>query len=177
MKKEDVNLDLSGVVSPGLAPSQEEATVEDGQVAASAEDSEDAEDKGAQTPHSQAPLGPFETASGSDANPAVYTSTMPTLDDESEDDDYVSRDAIEARLTGKSNFGPGYQKDDVERITTKTAEMTVTEDNPPAKKIGMAKAKKQKKAARQAAAKEEGHPRLIEREAGFGIAHKREAQG
>ncbi|KAJ8120927.1 hypothetical protein O1611_g10234 [Lasiodiplodia mahajangana] len=149
MKKEDANFDLSGAVESGPASSRE---VEEDQGIA------DAEDEGAQTPHSQGSGSSLEVASQSDANPTVPNSTMPDSETESEDDDYASRDAVEARLTGKSDFRPSEQGDDVERIITKTADMTVEEDKPPAKKIGMAKAKKQKKAARLAAAEQAGHP-------------------
>ncbi|KAI0875350.1 DnaJ domain-containing protein [Hypoxylon argillaceum] len=158
MKKEDANLDLGGAVDldPGPASSRKEAAVRDAHGVADAEDAE--EDAGTRTPHSQGSSGPLEAASGSDANPAVSNSTVPNSDAESEDDDYASRDAVEARLTGKSDVVTGDQGDDMEGITTKTADMVVEEDKPPSKKIGMAKAKKQKKAARQAAAEQEGHP-------------------
>ncbi|KAI0098812.1 DnaJ domain-containing protein [Nemania sp. FL0031] len=156
MKKEDANFDLSEAVKSDPASPQEEAVVEEEEDRGVA----DAEDEGTRTPHSQRSSGSPEAASRSNANPAVSNSVMPNSDAESEDDDYASRDAVEARLIGKSDSTPSDQGDGVEGIASKTADMTVEEDKPPAKKIGMAKAKKQKKAARQAAAEQEGHPCL-----------------
>ncbi|KAI1430938.1 DnaJ domain-containing protein [Xylaria sp. CBS 124048] len=93
---------------------------------------------------------------GADADLAIPTSTLPQSDAETGDDDYTSRDAVEARLVGRQG-PPDDNGDEVEEMTAKTAKITV-ESSPPARKIGMAKAKKQKKAARQAAAEQEGHP-------------------
>ncbi|KAI1130201.1 DnaJ domain-containing protein [Nemania abortiva] len=154
MKKEDANFDLGGDVKPGPASSPRETATEEGQGAAGTRVER------TRTPRSQGSSSSLEAASRSDANPAVSNSTIPSSSAESEDDDYASRDAVEARLTGISHSAPGNQGDDAERIATQTADMTFEEYKPPAKKIGMAKAKKQKRAARQASAEQEGHPCL-----------------
>jgi DnaJ family protein A protein 5 len=151
MRKEDANFDLAEEVKPSPDPSEgpqaEAAAIEDG-VAVNAEDHDTT-----QTPPSQQSRSPLEAASSKDPDPPVSISTMPHSRTDSEDDDYASRDAVEARLTGKSDG------DDVEEVTTKTAKIMV-ENTAPTKKIGMAKAKKQKKAAaaRQAVAQQDGHP-------------------
>ncbi|GAW17897.1 hypothetical protein ANO14919_073650 [Xylariales sp. No.14919] len=138
MRKEDTTFDLSEAAKPD---SEEDR----GAV--------DAENDGPQTPRSRGSSNPPEATSHIGAGPGI-----PHSDAESGDDDYASRDAVEARLTGVSD--PSLRdEDDVEGVTSKTAEMAVG-DKPPGKKIGMAKAKKQKKAARQAAAEQEGHPCL-----------------
>ncbi|KAI1751137.1 DnaJ domain-containing protein [Xylaria castorea] len=144
MRKEDANLELGGEVKPGPDSHREGAVIRDDHGVVNAQDD------GTRSPHS---------ASHTGADPSVSDSTMANSDAESEDDDYASRHAVETRLTGKSELLPGDEGDDVEEATTKTANMTV-EANPPAKRIGMAKAKKQKKAARQAAAEQAGHPCL-----------------
>ncbi|KAI3319962.1 DnaJ domain-containing protein [Xylariaceae sp. AK1471] len=153
MKKEDANFDLSEKAKPdpvySESPQAEEAVMKD-------KDAVNAEGDDTQTPPSQGSSGSFEAACRTDADPPVSISTMPSSDADSEDDDYASRDTVEARLTGKSDVLPGGNVDDIEEVTTKTAEITV-ENDAPAKKIGMAKAKKQKKAARQTAAEQEGH--------------------
>ncbi|KAI0453987.1 DnaJ domain-containing protein [Xylaria acuta] len=148
MRKEDANFDLGGEME-GAAIAEHHSVV----------DAQDDDARSPRSPRSQGSSGPLNGASRTYADPTVSSSTMANSDAESEDDDYASRDAIEARLAGKSELLPGDGGDDVEEATTKTANMTV-EDNPPAKKLGMAKAKKQKKAARQAAAEQSGHPCL-----------------
>ncbi|KAI8950174.1 DnaJ domain-containing protein [Xylaria longipes] len=155
MKKEDTNFDLGGEVKPGPdSPWDGTAIGEDRSVV-------DAPDEGTRSPRSQASSGPLDGASRADAGPTVSNYTMANSDaeGEGEDDDYALRDAVEARLAGKSELSLGDEDDDIKEATTKTANMTVR-DNPPVKKIGMAKAKKQKKAARQAAAEQAGHPCL-----------------
>ncbi|KAI0550890.1 DnaJ domain-containing protein [Xylaria curta] len=140
MRKEDANFDLSRDVESGPDAHQDEVVKgDDHNVVKAQEDN-------TRSQHS---------ASHTDAEP---DSTAANSDAESEDDDYASRDAVEARLTGISEPLPGDEggDDDVEDATAKTANMKV-EDDPPTKKIGMAKAKKLKKAARQAAAEQAGH--------------------
>ncbi|KAI3339384.1 DnaJ domain-containing protein [Ustulina deusta] len=146
MRKEDTNFDLGEAIKPnsGSLQKEEEAVEEDSTAV-------DVENDNTGTPPSQGSSSP------PNADLAKSNSTTHVSDAENEeDDDYASRDAVEARLTGKSDF---LHQTAVEGLSIKTAEMTV-EDNLPEKKIGMAKAKKQKKAARQAAAEQEGHPCL-----------------
>ncbi|KAF2971970.1 hypothetical protein GQX73_g1571 [Xylaria multiplex] len=137
MKKDDATFDLSETPKRGSDPTREETVAE--------EDRSDENDSAQALPSRGSGS---EAASHTDANP-----TIPNSDTESGDDDYASRDAVEARLSDPLSR----DEKDIEGITAKTAEIEVG-DNPPAKKIGMAKLKKQKKAARQAAAEQEGHP-------------------
>ncbi|KAI0467234.1 DnaJ domain-containing protein [Xylaria cf. heliscus] len=152
MKKEDTNIVLCGEVKPysdspkGVTMAEDHAVVH-------------AQDDDRQSSRSRGPSGPLDGASRTDAGPTTSHSTMANSDAESEDDDYASRDAVEARLAGKSDMLPGDEGDDVKGMTTEATKMTI-ENNPPVKKIGMAKAKKQKKAARQAAVEQAGHPCL-----------------
>lgn len=151
MKKEDANFDLGGPPKPTSDSLREKTAGEEDRSAA------DAEDTGIRTSRLQGSDSPLEAASRSDDNPAAPDSTLPNSATESDDDEYALRDAVEARLGGKLVSAPDEEGDRIEGITTKAAEITV-EDNPPTKKLGMAKAKKQKKAARQAAAEQQGHP-------------------
>ncbi|KAI1190426.1 DnaJ domain-containing protein [Nemania serpens] len=153
MKKEDANFDLGGPPKPTSDSLREKTAGEEDRSAA------DAEDTGIRTSRLQGSDSPLEAASRSDDNPAAPDSTLPNSATESDDDEYALRDAVEARLGGKLVSAPDEEGDRIEGITTKAAEITV-EDNPPTKKLGMAKAKKQKKAARQAAAEQQGHPCL-----------------
>ncbi|KAI1181046.1 DnaJ domain-containing protein [Nemania sp. FL0916] len=155
MRKEDASLNLDEPINPGPESSKKEAGAEDDQ---DVEDP-DRDGDGIQTPSSQRSSGPERTTSRPDTHPPVTNSTLPSTDAESEDGDYASRDAVEARLLGKSEPVSSDLGDTIEDLSTKTEGMTV-EEEPPAKKIGMAKAKKQKKAARQAAAAQDGHPCL-----------------
>ena len=94
-----------------------------------------------------------------------------TSDEDEEDDDYASRDAVEARLAGgprQRNANPFSIGDDDDKeeekgdeetdaLAAKVGDVSITEedgDAPPQKKLGKAKAKREKKAAaaRQAAA-------------------------
>ncbi|KAI0798353.1 DnaJ domain-containing protein [Xylaria sp. FL0064] len=152
MRKEDANFDLSETLKPDQDSPEEEATVEDDGDAVDADNSETL------TP-SREPGSIPEATSRTGVDPANSSPAVPIADAEDEEeegeDDYASRDAVEARLTGKSDLSAS-DETGVEELTTKTAEIAVG-GNPPAKKMGMAKAKKQKKAARQAAAEQDGH--------------------
>ncbi|KAI1419891.1 DnaJ domain-containing protein [Xylaria sp. FL1777] len=158
MRKEDANFDLSEAIELDLASMRKEAAgKEDGTAV-------DAESDGTRTPPSHNSSSPPEAASRTNTDLARSHSAIPISDAEDEagegdeEDDYASRDAVEARLTGQSDFLPNGEMA-VEELTTKTAKIKVG-DNLPVKKIGMAKAKKQKRAARQAAAEQTGHPCL-----------------
>lgn len=151
MKKENAKLELDELEKSGPAPMLEKASTEQCHNDASAEDHD------MHTSRSQALGGPPAAVAHTDDNPTTSNPTAPSSDSNSEDGDYASRDAIEARLVGKSDALPR-REDDVEEMASSVAEMAVDDDKPPTVKIGMAKAKKQKKAARQAAAEKEGHP-------------------
>ncbi|KAI0404041.1 DnaJ domain-containing protein [Xylaria palmicola] len=158
MRKEDASFDLgaAGKSSSFSSPREDPANGE-------RPDAADADANETRTPQSDRSNAAPENA---DSKPPTASSTLPNSDAESEDDDdYASRDAVEARLTGETTK-PGVpveeeEADDDQGITAKMADMAVQDNNnPPPKKIGMAKAKKQKKAARQAAAEQAGHPCL-----------------
>ncbi|KAI0198681.1 DnaJ domain-containing protein [Astrocystis sublimbata] len=170
MKKEDANFDLGGESAMRGGKTPKEMPVMEHLNSGDAKDGE----AGIRIPRPHAAGDPLDSdgdgddASDTDAH-AQPTKAKPTKDevsdaDSEEDDDYASRDAVEARLTGQTNSlspenGEGGDDDNIAEATTKTANLTVEENSePPTKKIGMAKAKKQKKAARQAAAEQAGHP-------------------
>ncbi|KAI2634528.1 DnaJ domain-containing protein [Xylaria nigripes] len=139
MKKDNANLDLGEELKPKPTVVTETERVP--------------------IPRSQRSDDPPEIEAHADADmhPAASTSATPQSDVDSGDDDYASRDAVEARLTGRADSLPVNDADSIDEMTTNTAKITM-ESNPPTKKLGMAKAKKQKRAARQAAAEQEGHP-------------------
>ncbi|KAI0969096.1 DnaJ domain-containing protein [Xylaria arbuscula] len=151
MRKEDANFDLSEISEPNLDSARQDTAVRGDHSAADTENDETRS-------QSQGFNRPPERASRTDIDRANANSGEPISDSENEEDDYASRDAVEARLTGRSDLSPGDEAT-IEELTTETANIAVA-DNPPVKKIGMAKAKKQKKAARQVAAEQEGHPCL-----------------
>ena len=138
MRKEDANFDLAEATrSDTDSPREEEAVA----AQSAAEGTENDNTKGSNC--SAVPESPIND------NHFAPDTTTTVSDVDSEQDDYAPRDAVEARLVG----GDESPLDD---LTTKMAGATV-EENPKAKKKGMAKAKKEKKAARQAAAEQEGH--------------------
>lgn len=157
MRKEDATFDLAQEIDPipctdPPGKQQTEPAAVDGQQAAGAGNG--IVERPSSSPSSR---GPYEPTSQAETDTAVPTSAPPSSEADSEDE-YASRDAVEARLAGKvGSFSGSDDGEKVDQLTSKTSEMTVGGDAPP-KKIGMAKAKKQKKAARQAAAQQEGHP-------------------
>ncbi|KAH9904603.1 DnaJ-domain-containing protein [Xylariomycetidae sp. FL2044] len=77
-------------------------------------------------------------------------------DDNDDNDDYASRDAVEARLNSKYNPLLDVGEDDIGEIGDEVADISLQESvTPTAKKVGKAKAKREKKAARQVATEEE----------------------
>ncbi|KAI1295015.1 DnaJ domain-containing protein [Xylaria venustula] len=151
IRKEDANFDLTEATEPNPDSARKGAAVGEDH---SAIDNENDETRAQSPGSSRSP----ESPSRADIDRDNAKSDGPISDSDNGEDDYASRDAVEARLTGKSNLSPG-DETTIEELTTETANITVA-DNPPVKKIGMAKAKKQKKAARQAVAEQEGHPCL-----------------
>ncbi|KAI0517681.1 DnaJ domain-containing protein [Xylaria bambusicola] len=138
MRKEDANFDLDEEIRPHT-----DSLLKD---AAPGVDSnvQDAENDNIQKSNSSP-----EAESRTHVDFALPKTATSASDDESEQDDYAPRDAIEARLTGD-------YETTIEGLTTEMAEVVV-EENRNVKKKGMAKAKKEKRAARQAAAEQEGH--------------------
>ncbi|KAI1333829.1 DnaJ-domain-containing protein [Xylariaceae sp. FL0016] len=84
-------------------------------------------------------------------NHADDESTLDQRDDDSEDEDYASRDKITNRLIGRENVNSSQSLEDADACA-EVANMSL-EGNAPnsaqAKKVGKAKAKRDKKAARQ----------------------------
>jgi DnaJ homolog subfamily A member 5 len=158
MRKEDATFDLAQEIDPipGAQPSgkqQTEPALVDGQRAVGTSDGiVGVLSSRASSPSSDELKPQAET----DAALPAFGPRSSVAD--SEDDEYASRDAVEARLTGKiGSFSGSNDGEEVSRFIAKASVMTVRDDAPP-KRIGMAKAKKQRKAARQAAAQQEGHP-------------------
>ncbi|KAI0381051.1 DnaJ-domain-containing protein [Hypomontagnella monticulosa] len=93
-------------------------------------------------------------AGGSGQNEATPKTDIPAdLEDESEDDEYASRDAVETRLvSGEETSNPlrGDNDGPVDDIVGGVEDVSLT-NSEPVKKVGKAKAKREKKAARQAA--------------------------
>ncbi|KAI1332246.1 DnaJ domain-containing protein [Xylariaceae sp. FL0255] len=83
--------------------------------------------------------------------PLPLSSKTSSHEEESEDEDYASRDAVEARFVSES----------IDEATANVAELSFSGEKPP-EKIGKAKAKRVKKAAQQqAASQQSGHPCLV----------------
>lgn len=139
MKKENINFDI-----------EEPSAVSSASPAVPIEDEEDVdEEREDGLPKEQDRSSPTET------EPTGFTSSkVPSVSSEDEiedndDDDYAPRAAVAERLTsGKKNPLLG---DDAEDLAHQTDNLSLG-DTAPAKKVGKAKAKKEKKAAKQAAA-------------------------
>ncbi|KAI1411485.1 DnaJ-domain-containing protein [Hypoxylon sp. FL1857] len=148
MKKENANLDLnvktSRIPTPDLPVVDDEYIDDDETIAA--------ENSAADTTHTDA-SSRTEIESKADTEPTSSKLTTVNSDDDSEDDEYASRDAVEARLASAKHTKPDHLLDDDENpadsIADKVEDITL-ESSEPTKKIGKAKAKREKKAARQA---------------------------
>ncbi|KAJ3552427.1 hypothetical protein NPX13_g11115 [Xylaria arbuscula] len=138
MRKEDANFDLAEANDLETDRLREEVAVEANTTV-----------KGTRNDNTQESNGSPEIDTRIDVDHTTPSTTTPVSDAESEQDDYAPRDAVEARLVGGD-------EPSLEDLTAKMAGAAV-EENPKAKKKGMAKAKKEKRAARQAAAEQEGH--------------------
>ncbi|KAI8627534.1 DnaJ domain-containing protein [Xylariaceae sp. FL1651] len=154
MKKDDVDFELAdettAIPSPPKNIQAERANLD-------GDDAKNAVNNGTHTPRSPGSGSRFEAAYGIDVDPAISTSTVPNSDEESGDDDiYASRDAVEARVAGKADIFPIDGGDELRETASKVANLSLGDDAL-AKKIGKAKAKREKKASRQAAAEQEGH--------------------
>ncbi|RYP48997.1 hypothetical protein DL768_005188 [Monosporascus sp. mg162] len=156
MKKENANLELgresSGLHTPAEPPLPD--VDEDG-----VESEADAEHDRAETPLTDG-TSRLETASKTDTTkPASSRVTNVDSGSESEDDEYASRDAVEARLAQdkrtKSEPALGDDEEVADGLAERVEDVSI-EDEPPQKKVGKAKAKREKKAARQAASDQSG---------------------
>ncbi|XXH01154.1 hypothetical protein Hte_007507 [Hypoxylon texense] len=147
MKKENSNLDLHDDALQ--TSSADVAVVDDDQ---EEEDDDDAVNSTFDTPHIDGSSRPEAT---SRIDTEATSSRVPTVDsgDESEDDDYASRDAVEARLVSGQGEKPNPLQGDenpVDDLAGEVGDVSLTSDEP-TRKVGKAKAKREKKAARQAA--------------------------
>ncbi|KAI0157030.1 DnaJ-domain-containing protein [Hypoxylon sp. FL1284] len=156
MKKENSSLDLNDKVSQ--TPASEMPVIDDEQV-----DEDEGEEKEALAGaaaagtvsdiHTDGISQPEVSTIRDNTEPTSSRTTTVDSEDDSGDDDYASRDAIEERLVseqqGKSNR---LQSDEgsVDHLAGEVDDISLTKGEP-AKKIGKAKAKREKKAARQAA--------------------------
>ncbi|KAI0475106.1 DnaJ-domain-containing protein [Xylariaceae sp. FL0804] len=149
MKKDNAALDLD-TAAPSAAHS---ASVDsEGEPAVDNqnedEDENEAEAHGSSTEESTIP----ETASTPNAADDQGEFSEEDNGDE-EDDDYASRDAVEARLANGAGPADEVEHDELDAATSAVAGVTL-ESRAPAK-VGKAKAKREKKAARQAAASDQ----------------------
>ncbi|KAI1804592.1 DnaJ-domain-containing protein [Daldinia bambusicola] len=145
MKKENANLDLN-LDTPSSIP-----IIDDGRVDG---DVDAAENNESDILHLEDGSNQAETPSKTNTEPESSKVTTADLEDDSEDDEYASRDAVEARLVPGNSVDPNPLQseggDPVDDIT-KNAEDISLRSSEPTKKVGKAKAKREKKAARQAA--------------------------
>ncbi|KAI0597180.1 DnaJ-domain-containing protein [Biscogniauxia sp. FL1348] len=153
MKKESASLHLdntmhSASASPPAPVEQDDGVEDDGDTNNTRNDQKDATQAGE-------PSYPETDSVPTTLNPDVVDSEV-----ESEDDDYASRDAVEARLASsqndKSNPLLGDDQIEINQMESGVADISL-EGGAPTKKVGKAKAKREKKAARQAA-QEQGEP-------------------
>ncbi|KAI0836112.1 DnaJ-domain-containing protein [Hypoxylon sp. FL0890] len=148
MKKENANLDLndetSGIPAPDL-PVVDDNYVDDETVAA--------ESSTLDTTHTDA-SSRTEIDSRADTEPtSSKVTTVESEDEGDEDDEYASRDTVEARLaSGKQAKTDPLQSDEetpMDHLAGDVEDISLTSSEP-TRKIGKAKAKREKKAARQA---------------------------
>ncbi|KAI1105385.1 DnaJ-domain-containing protein [Jackrogersella minutella] len=95
-----------------------------------------------------------------DIEPTSSKVTTVASEGESEDDDYASRDAVEARLvSGQEGSNPlqGDKEDSIINLADGVEDVSLTTGEPTNKKVGKAKAKREKRAARQATADDSQH--------------------
>ncbi|KAI1370273.1 DnaJ-domain-containing protein [Hypoxylon crocopeplum] len=146
MKKESANLDLDEGNIP--TPTTDVLVVEADYVL-----DDEAESREPGTTHANG-SGRIKETSRTDTEPQGSRVTTVESEEESEDGDYASRDAVEARLVtgqlGKSNPLQGKDEDRADDLASGVDDISLTTSEP-VKKVGKAKAKREKKAARQAA--------------------------
>ncbi|KAI0098364.1 DnaJ-domain-containing protein [Daldinia grandis] len=141
MKKEsmNLNLDLETSLSTPEIPMVDSDPVD--------EDTDVHESSTSNTPHIEAQM-------------EEPSKTSPRVDseNESEGDEYASRDAVEARLVSSNSAAStpsqGNEDDLVDEITKETEDISLRSSEP-TKKVGKAKAKREKKAARQATSEQQ----------------------
>ncbi|KAI1462960.1 DnaJ-domain-containing protein [Daldinia caldariorum] len=143
MKKENANLDLN------LDTPTSMSVIDDGRVDG---DVDVAENNETDNPHLEDESNQAETPSKTNTEPESSKVMTADSEDDIEDDEYASRDAVEARLVPGNLADPNPlqgEGDPVDDITKKTEDISL-QSSEPTKKVGKAKAKREKKAARQA---------------------------
>ncbi|KAI1082667.1 DnaJ-domain-containing protein [Whalleya microplaca] len=146
MKKENANFDLSEASAPEMPVIDDD---DGGHRDGTLDTPETQEANIIDTTQTEEPDRP-DTTPKSDTEPADSKVTPVDSEDEGEDDDYASRDAVEARLAPGKSSEEGDQGDGVENLAGDVEGISLTETS--ATKIGKAKAKRAKKAAREAEA-------------------------
>ncbi|KAI0893223.1 DnaJ-domain-containing protein [Annulohypoxylon nitens] len=152
MKKDNINLDLNQETPP--APASNTPIVDSYDVDNETATAESSTVGIAQTDVSSR----TEVTSRTDTEPTSSRVTTVDSEDGSEDDDYASRDAVEARLVpgNQKKYDPlqGDEESCIEDIVGGVEDTSLTSEEP-TKKVGKAKAKREKKAARQAASEQQ----------------------
>ncbi|OTB12592.1 hypothetical protein K445DRAFT_338123 [Daldinia sp. EC12] len=146
MKKENANLDLN-FDKPTSIPVIDDDRVD--------EDVDVVGDDTSDIPHLEDGPSQAEAPSKTDTEPTSSKVTAADTENDSEDDEYASRDAVEARLVSGNPADPNPLQSDegdnaIDDITKETEDISLWSSEP-TKKVGKAKAKREKKAARQAA--------------------------
>ncbi|KAI2464494.1 DnaJ-domain-containing protein [Annulohypoxylon bovei var. microspora] len=99
----------------------------------------------------------IEVTSRADTEPTSSRVTTVGSEDESEDEDYASRDAVEARLVlGKGKLNPlgSDEESPIKDLAGEVEDISLASSEP-MKKMGKAKAKREKRAARQATSEQQ----------------------
>ncbi|TLD17724.1 uncharacterized protein PgNI_00432 [Pyricularia grisea] len=151
MKRENLDLDLDEDDTAAEVPAASGANF----VPAPGKDLGESAKKG--DPSSQTTQG-SKDAPETTAKPSREGSDESSSQADSLDDEYASRDEVENRITGAAGGSKAplnaNKVDDVE--ATSAVEQLTLDDTPGAKKVGKARQKREKKAARQAALEEQG---------------------
>ncbi|KAI5919682.1 DnaJ-domain-containing protein [Camillea tinctor] len=147
MKKENANFDLEDAV-PSRSASPPTPVEEDNGVEGDVGPNTRRNDRADTTQAEETSRPAMESA------PTMSEPNATDSEVESQDEDYASRDVVEARLASnqndKSNPLLGDDLTEVDEMTGEVADISL-EGSAPTKKVGKAKAKREKKAARQAA--------------------------
>ncbi|KAI1087756.1 DnaJ-domain-containing protein [Rostrohypoxylon terebratum] len=151
MKNDNISLDLNQETPP--ASSFDIPVIDGGDIDDETATAESSTIGIAQTDESSR----TEVTPRTDTEPINSRVTIVDSEDGSEDDDYASRDVVEARLVSggqrKHNSLQG-DEDYIEGIVGGVEDISITSGEP-VKKVGKAKAKREKKAARQAASEQQ----------------------
>ncbi|KAH8645603.1 hypothetical protein BX600DRAFT_444172 [Xylariales sp. PMI_506] len=144
MRKENVGLDLDE--QPASAVISEDERAEEPPV-------------GEQEPISDGRYEPGITQRASNPVTESKGSSHSSGDDSESDDDYAPRAAVEERLAS-SGPSPAINKDNIDEqaagLSSQTEDLLINDDTPPNKKVGKARAKREKKAAKLAELEQQG---------------------